>query len=185
MINELGKRILGEAAANTSNKTLITRIMVSLDEKPLYPGCSRITTDKSLVYTSGFYHVRFKPGGSRYAMAKLFSLLVDLYPEKKNYIRFKDWNDLLKRGEKDKRIQFLLKYTNLSEDMFRVAQENIGLIVPFVMDMNKYDLMLKQKVFEQTGEYPNYSMLVDPLLILAERERINTFFANKNKEFKI
>ena len=52
--------------------------------------------------------------------------------------RVSSWKDFVEFSSQNDVLSFLLKYTNVSEELFRIAQENPGVQVPFCLDVARY-----------------------------------------------
>ncbi len=52
--------------------------------------------------------------------------------------RVSSWKDFVGFSSKNAVLSFLLKYTNVSEGLFRIAQRNPGVQVPFSLDVERY-----------------------------------------------
>ncbi len=52
--------------------------------------------------------------------------------------RVNSWKDFVEFSSKSAVLSFLLKYTNVSEDVFRIARENPGAQIPFCIDIARY-----------------------------------------------
>lgn len=178
MIYDEGKRLISE---EIPNKSLLVRIQISLKGDLLYPGCSQIKTDKSLVYTSGFYWVKYKPGGSFAGLTKLYSLCIDLFWERRKFIRVRDWDELVEMGKTEPRVAWILKYTNISKEHFDIATQNKYAPIVFALDIVKYNKMLQEKAKSAYGKIPEEGLLVDPLLVLAEHERVKSYHVRKKE----
>jgi len=57
-------------------------------------------------------------------------------------------------GKKDERVQFLLDYTNISAEHYRIAAENKYAPIPFSFDIVKYEKDVKEKYKTERGSYP-------------------------------
>lgn len=181
MIKDLAQRAISE---ETSKKPLVTRMQISYDLKPLTPGCSDIHNKDGYVYTDGLYYLRYKPGHSFEGLRKKFSLTSDLFGSK-SYRRFESWDDFVAESKKDPVVNWILNYTHISPEHFQIAKDNFTLMIPIAYDIVKYNNAIKEKVINQTGVEPDYGLLVDPLLVLAEKEKTKTHFTMKNKEIDI
>ena len=52
--------------------------------------------------------------------------------------RVYDWKGFVMMSSESAVLSFLLKYTNVSEELFRIAKENPGVQVPFCLDVVRY-----------------------------------------------
>lgn len=182
MINELAKRAISE---QTVKKSLNSRMLISLNSVPLPPGCSNIhqrTPEQR--YTDGWYSVKYKPTPTKIGRVKRYLIMCDLFHEKYKFLRVKDYDELVELSKKDPRVMWLFKYTNISKELFDIARKNVCVAMPFCLDVVKYNNEIKQKTKELAGTEPDYALLIDPLMALAERERVKAYFATRNKEIR-
>lgn len=182
MIIDLARRAISE---ETVKKQLNTRVAISLTSSPLYPGCSEIKkADPNLRYTDGWYFIKYKPTPSALGTQKRYIIMCDIIHWREKFMRVKGWDEVVELAKKEPRVAWLFKYTNISEELFKIARKNICVPIPFSVDIVKYNNEIKEKIKAATGEEPNYGLLVDPLMALAEQERIKAYYAKRNKEIK-
>ena len=186
MINELAKGAISEGMVST---TIIPRMLLHMQGENLVPGCSFVLLrQKNLYYTDGLYRIKYKPSNAFNSRYRKFVISSDLYFDRGKFIRFANWEDLAERAKIDPRADFMMKYTTLCPELFELAKVNKGIAIPFCVDAIRYNNMLKEKIKKESGVEPDYALLTDPLLALAEEERIKArmeLINNKNlKEVK-
>ena len=140
MIGDNAKRLL---IANTVKKRYNSRATLSLDLEPIQKGDSP-ATNKNVVLTHGLYYLRYDPakGGKNYA-DKPFLIKSDLFTMDKK--RVNGYTRLIMMAKKDKVVDFLVKFSNISERTFGIAKAYPGLEVPIAIDYYKYEQAVKEK----------------------------------------
>lgn len=131
---------------NTTKSTKAPYICVNLVGNE-----SRTFEDPYCCYTSGLYHVTYSPYKHAGKIKKPYFIRVDMFT---CGITVKDWDDFVRLangGEyenyyEDKRpehyvnekVAFLLKYSNIDKEIFEISKNNLGMAIPFCLDLRKY-----------------------------------------------
>ena len=146
MIDSLGLRVLAEQKGHTRG----SRAMIRLDSKPLEIGDSP-TTNELVKSTDFFYLVRFKPTNASGFQDRPFLIRADVLPGEK--IRFRNIMGLEKIAKENKAVRWLMKWTNLSADILRLALYNSFTDIALRFDAKKYSEYIMSQLPEDT---PNY-----------------------------
>lgn len=104
--------------------------------------------------TTGLYSVRYAPNELvKKTQGKPFVLKIDLFDiiESGGH-RVVDFEDFCNSTKYSKLVPFLLRYTNISKELFELAKRNCCCDVPFAIDILKYINDVQKKFEEQTGE---------------------------------
>ena len=129
--------------ANTVKKKYNSRALLSLDLEPIQKGDSP-ATNKNVVLTHGLYYMRYEPvkGGTNY-IDKPFLIKSDLFTMDK--IRVANYSTLVSIAKENKKVDFLLKFSNISPESFAITRSNPGLEVPIAIDYVKYREAVMEK----------------------------------------
>lgn len=146
MIDSLGLRVLAEQKGHTRG----SRALIRLDSKPLEIGDSP-TTNELVKSTDFFYLVRFKPTNASGFQDRPFLIRADVLPGEK--IRFRNIMGLEKIAQENKAVRWLMKWTNLSADILRLALYNSFTDIALRFDAKKYSEYIMSQLPEDT---PNY-----------------------------
>lgn len=146
MIDSLGLRVLAEQKGHTRG----SRALIRLDSKPLEIGDSP-TTNELVKSTDFFYLVRFKPTNASGFQDRPFLIRADVLPGEK--IRFRNIMGLEKIAKENKAVRWLMKWTNLSADILRLALYNSFTDIALRFDAKKYSEYIMSQLPEDT---PNY-----------------------------
>lgn len=104
--------------------------------------------------TTGLYSVRYAPNEyAKKTQGKPFVLKVDLFDRiESGGHRVVDYEDFCNSTKYSKIVPFLLRYTNISKELFELAKRNCCCDIPFTIDILKYINDVQKKFEEQTGE---------------------------------
>ena len=129
--------------ANTVKKKYNSRALLSLTLEPIQKGDSP-ATNKNVVLTHGLYYMRYEPvrGGTNY-IDKPFLIKSDLFTMDK--IRVANYNVLVSIAKENKKVDFILKFSNISPELFAITKSNPGLEVPIAIDYAKYRTAVMEK----------------------------------------
>lgn len=105
---------------------------LGVDDHPL--------TNKQSAYTSGSYTIKFKPGVPGMEK-KPFAFNIDFLPGHR--LRTGSYESLKKAAKKYPEIDFLIRYTNLTSSMFRMAKGHIDMPFSFSINWDKLERRLK------------------------------------------
>lgn len=169
-----------EAILNFRKITFATSASINLK------GCALHTyegpeSNPDVVLTQGLYYVKYSTTTRRGEKAKIpFIVKYDFLNER---MRVAGYKDLVKASETNEIAAFMIKYTNLNEEMFEIARQNEEMHIPFCLDIVKWNELMR----EQLGE-PNkkkYAMVLNPnkpYLLNTEEAEVNNYNAYKESK---
>lgn len=164
-------------AEEISVHALQPRVVINLFGEPIPEDTFYPTSDPAIVRTNLEYHVRYAPSANRQFKHRPYVLFSDIIirPNKSQKVRFKDLDELRERAKKELCLDFILRFTNLDENLLNIARTNFGCIIPVAFDIVKYDKMMKEKKgLPQDSKEP---MFKDKKMVLAEQERCKAYLA--------
>lgn len=140
MVGDNAKRLL---IANTVKKRYNSRAVLNLNYEPIQKGDSPLTND-DVIITHGLYYIRYEPvtKGNNY-VDKPYLIKSDLFTMDK--IRVTNYARLTMMAKKDKKVEFLMKFSNINEKTFGIAKAYPGLEVPISIDYVKYAEYIQNK----------------------------------------
>lgn len=169
MIDKVGKELINE---DPSGRNLITCAAVNYNCDAPYPYCEVMENKDKFHFTRGLYSVKYKITRTNLASAKPYIICCDLFVERGDFFRVEGWEEFKKLGEKDNRIAFLLDFSTISPEIFDLAYKNEYVPIPFALDVIKYSQTVEKKYLAEKGAEIPHATLVDPVMILAEKERL-------------
>lgn len=142
--------------ANVRKLNYPTRMLISLKaEKLRFDELPNENPD--LVYTTGLYYLKFtrltRNGELNF---KKFMIRLDFGNE---FIKCSNYDDLVNQTTYNDIAKFLVTYTNLCPQMFKIAVQNEGMQIPISFDVLKYDAELRTKWGVKNDEY---AMIYNP-----------------------
>lgn len=176
MIGDLSRDAIAEDAKYLP---LGIRALVNINNIPLKEGDCPTSNYGDIKYTNFDYYLKFRPRAERRFEGQIFFIVADILPSQK--IRFKNWEYLLSLTKKNKHLKWLIENTDLCKEKIDLAFENLNLKIQINFDQVKYSNMLKQQIFEETGEWPKYSMYREVGLAKADRARYEAWLENRKK----
>lgn len=176
MLGDLEKAALAESSMH---KSLTPRALVNLNNIPLKEGDIPYDNFGDLKYTNFDYYIKYRPRPEKQYQGRPFFIVADILPSQK--LRFHNWESLLNLAKKNKHLQWILDNTNLCKETIDLAAQNLNLPIRLNFDQLKHSNMLKQQIFEQTGEMPMYSMYREPNEAKADRMRYETWLETHKK----
>lgn len=165
MIDSLGLRVLAEQKGHTRG----SRALIRLDSKPLEIGDSP-TTNELVKSTDFFYLVRFKPTNASGFQDRPFLLRADVLPGEK--IRFRNIMGLEKIAQENKAVRWLMKWTNLSADILRLALYNSFTDIALRFDAKKYSEYIMSQLPEDTPNYYGVFLPKNEAIIETKKKEI-------------
>lgn len=152
MIGDKARELIME---HDSGRSLNPRILLNLDIQFPKPGDNPIE-NRRFFYTNGFYVLKYIPVRRNLSKRKDFLLMGDIIDNRK--LRVADYEELKEIAKKNERINFLLKWSNISETTFKIAKEHFNLAIPFAFNVIKYynyiykdEKKEKKSVFREPG----------------------------------
>jgi hypothetical protein len=103
------------------------RALISFYEKPLAIG-ENPATSRRCAYTTGIYTIKFKPGVPGMEK-KPFAFNIDFLPGHR--LRVPSYATLKSLGKKNERIDWLVRNTNISPALFKIARQHIDTPISF------------------------------------------------------
>lgn len=165
MIDSLGLRVLAEQKGHTRG----SRALIRLDSKPLEIGDSP-TTNELVKLTDFFYLVRFKPTNASGFQDRPFLIRADVLPGEK--IRFRNIMGLEKIAQENKAVRWLMKWTNLSADILRLALYNSFTDIALRFDAQKYSDYILSQMPEDTPKYYGVFLPKNEAIIETKKKEI-------------
>ena len=165
MIDSLGLRVLAEQKGHTRG----SRALIRLDSKPLEIGDSP-TTNELVKSTDFFYLVRFKPTNASGFQDRPFRIRADVLPGEK--IRFRNIMGLEKIAQENKAVRWLMKWTNLSGDILRLALYNSFTDIALRFDAQKYSDYILSQMPEDTPKYYGVFLPKNEAIIETKKKEI-------------
>ena len=109
-------------------------------------------TNPSFFYTTGVYNLTFR----RYTHTqnlnkKRYCLKVDFLP--RGFVKFNNWEEFVEAAANSPIINFLKEYTNISEQLFNIASQNESMIIPVVINLEKYDSVVRPQLKAPKDRY--------------------------------
>lgn len=157
---------------NSVKKPIVARCHFDLNSVPVKEG-DYPTEENDIVYSDLIYRVVYKPSYKENKQHVPYMLECDMFEGK--YFRFADMEDLKEKAKTDKRIAFLLRWTNLNEGLLIQAKQLLQVRLPICFNTVKYERYLKDIVEKETGVRPEYSMLKNPNISEVEKERYKQY----------
>ena len=168
MIGDKAVEIISE---NSLDFNVQVRALVNIKELPLNAGELPIM-NPDLRYTKFEYKLRYKPSHNWSLKEKPYMITGDIFSETNNHIRFKDYEEFLKKAETVPELKWLMNYSKIDREMFEQARNSLCLPLPVMFDVSKYVKHIKKVYKEQTGKAWKGSVFIDPALAGAEQERL-------------
>lgn len=182
MIDKVGKELINE---DPSGRNLVTYVSVNYNCDAPYPYCETLENKDKFHFTRGLYWVKYKITRTNLASVKPYIICCDLFVDRGDFFRVEGWEEFKKLGEKDQRIAFLLEFSTIVPEMFDLAYKNEYIPIPFTLDLIKYSQAVEKKYLAEKGTEIPHATLVDPVMILAEKERLEKLRQNAKIQDKI
>ena len=133
----IARRILIE---QMSTRTRITWMLVDVNGHPIRPDTD-VIRDPNVRPTCGNYSVEFSPWVNvrgKYLKQAKFKIVCDVLGERHNRsgnLRCEGYPDVVTRD--DPWVRWMVRMTNLSPHHFDLAARNVGIKIPFCVDVDK------------------------------------------------
>lgn len=161
----------------TLNYPLVARLKIDLRGIPVIFGeTDDILDNPHIRNTIPFYRIKYLPSFKPKYKDRPMLLETDLYLEKK-LIRFNTYADLVEMSKEDEAIAFILKWTNLSEELIEFAKQYVQIPIPFHLDVLKYEAEMRK----QLGD-PEASVFKAKWMMEMELERIEEVRKEKHNQ---
>ena len=133
MIGDLAKRGVTEESAN---KVCNPYAYLSVNSLPY----NEEKNPDDLKFTVFRYFLRYKPATNKIYKKKKFIISCDLIDDGvgKSSTRVINYDDVVERAKTHKSIAWLLRHTNISPELFEVAEANPGVFIPISFDVVEY-----------------------------------------------
>ena len=174
MIGDLASMALAE---NSQRIPFQKRAIISLSGRPLKendgPG-----PHTDCRYTDFMYYLKYMPSQLPQYKDRPFVIVGDIF--KNGKFRTRDYNyTKYFYGKQSEEVQWVIEHTNLCQELFDLAFQNIQMAIPISVDVLGLDKELREKKGEPDSKY---SMFKDPIIAKAERMRYEQFiYAYKHK----
>ena len=167
MIGDKAREMLAD---HEVKRTLNPRLMASKTEK-LAQKEDTPMTNPDLFYTTGLYYLTFRPStGPNVKKQAKFMIGSDIFHGNRH--RVLNFDMIKRMAKEDWRFAFLLKWTDINEDLFEIAFNNISVRIPFRFKVEEYAQMIKEKY--DCTEYNIYRKTEDIDLEYARINKIKT-----------
>lgn len=161
----------------TLNYPLVARLKIDLRGIPVIFGeTDDILDNPHIRNTIPLYRIKYIPSYKPKYKGKPMLLETDLYLERK-VVRFDTYADLVEMAEEDEAIAFILKWTNISEELIEFAKQYVQIPIPFYFDVLRYEAEMRR----QLGD-PEASVFKAKWMIEMEMERIEEVQKEKYKQ---
>lgn len=146
-----------EVIANARGMTWPMRMIVDITGSPL-TFMSSPSTNPFLVATFGTYHLVYstktRNGEDN---VKRFSLVFDFG---RKFLKCSNFQELERQAVTNDLARFFLKYTNICEEMFKIAMQNEKMHIPVTFDVVKYNRDIRKQIGVEDPE--EYAMIFNP-----------------------
>lgn len=161
----------------TLNYPLVARLKIDLRGIPVIFGeTDDIQVNPHIRNTLPLYRIKYIPSYKPKYKGKSMLLETDLYLDRK-IIRFDTYADLVEMAKEDEAIAFVLKWTNLSEELIEFAKQYVQIQIPFYFDVLRYEAEMRR----QLGD-PEASVFKAKWMIEMEMERIEEVQKEKRNQ---
>lgn len=161
----------------TLNYPLVARLKIDLRGIPVIFGeTDNMQVNPHLRATLPLYRIKYIPSYKPKYKDKPMLLETDLYLERK-VVRFDTYADLVEMAKEDEAIAFILKWTNISEELIEFAKQYVQIPIPFIFDVLKYEAEMRR----QLGD-PEASVFKADWMIEMELDRIEEVQKEKHKQ---
>lgn len=161
----------------TLNYPLVARLKIDLRGIPVIFGeTDDIRDNPHIRNTLALYRIKYLPSYKPKYKDKPMLLETDLYLDRK-LIRFDTYADLVEMAEEDEAIAFLLKWTNISEELIEFAKQYVQIQIPFYFDVLRYEAEMRR----QLGD-PEASVFKAKWMKEMEMERIEEVQKEKRNQ---
>lgn len=180
MIGDLAARALAESSERIPFQK---RAIINLDGQPLQENDGPGPHTKCR-YTDFMYYLKYLPSQLPQYKDRPFVIVSDLFGNGKFRTRdYKYTKDFF--GKQVTEIKWILENTNLCQELFDLAFENIQMAIPISVNVVELDKKLREKKGEPDSKY---SMFKDPIIAKAERMRYEQFledYRHKGSNVKV
>lgn len=161
----------------TLNYPLVARLKIDLRGIPVIFGeTDDILDNPHIRNTLPLYRIKYIPSYKPKYKGKPMLLETDLYLERK-VVRFDTYADLVEMAKEDEAIAFILKWTNISEELIEFAKQYVQIPIPFYFDVLRYEAEMRR----QLGD-PEASVFKAKWMIEMEMERIEEVQKEKRNQ---
>lgn len=130
----------------TLNYPLVARLKIDLRGIPVIFGeTDNMQVNPHLRATLPLYRIKYIPSYKPKYKGKPMLLETDLYLERK-VVRFDTYTDLIEMAKEDEAIAFILKWTNISEELIEFAKQYVQIPIPFYFDVLRYEAEMRRQL---------------------------------------
>lgn len=141
----IGDKAREEIIVSSETKQIFRRVLIEINGNSL----EGVTFDNclgnpDLRFTNGTYELIYRPISKQHEHAKENPFIVrsDLLPGSK--LRVKNWNAFKGLAKRDPAIAWILKWTTIDEELFKLAREHYMLPITFTIKYVEYRNHLKK-----------------------------------------
>lgn len=157
------------------------RAFLHQNDEPIYNGdCPMLNPQVKASFLD--FGVKYKPMKKGHLTSDKYDTLIlfaDFYEN--GTTRFSTYESLVERAKEDPWMAWILRNTDLDAETVKLAKENLGIKIPVHFKFKEYREMLREKIKEQTGSYPEYSVFMEPFMTKAEEERLRSYINYKRE----
>lgn len=139
-----------------------------LDLEKLKDGDSPATNDR-IIATKGLIKLKYSPAALRKYKETPFIFTNDMF--KDTLIRLGGWEDYLEKAKSDEKLNFVLKYSNITPESFIIAKLNPNMDFYYSIDSIRYC----KDVAKKAGTELDLSILRTPEINEAEKFKYKIF----------
>lgn len=180
MIGDLAARALAESSERIPFQK---RAIIHLDGSPLKendgPG-----PHTDCRYTDFMYYLKYLPSQLPIYKDRPFVIVSDLFGNGKFRTGNYEYTERFS-GKQSAEVRWIVQNTNLCQELFDLAFENIQMAIPISVNVVELDKKLREKKGEPDSKY---SMFKDPIIAKAERMRYEQFledYRHKGSNVKV
>lgn len=168
--------MIGDRARESSNNRitppLVWRARFQIDGGLISQ--TSIGLDKDTIHTDGRFGIRYIPQRRRKNPVRPFSIICDILDMNKS--RYASYEDFVKDAEKRPEVAFLLKWSTISEELFKFAEEYKGVWFGFSIKYVEYKEHLYNVYVHTYGHEPppDYSYFENRALLETDIKRFET-----------
>lgn len=157
----IGDKAWEEFIVSSEAKQIFRRALLSFDEKsPRFITEEDLLTNPNVKLTNGTYELIYRPIAKQKENSKEYPYIVRSDLLKGCKVRVKDYQMLKRLGKERKDVAFLLKWTTLTLDLFKIAKQNFNTPLCFTMKWVEYAETIMKKDPESSMSYKKEEWVV-------------------------
>ena len=167
MLGDKNRLILAE---NSLKIRIVAYACLNINSVPLKSG-ETPTTNCDLRYTRMETYIVCKPFAFKKYRGRDFFIRSDMFTQYERY-RFRDMEDLIEQSKEVKELEFLLQWSNLTEEHIAVARELKQVQIPIAFDIVRYKKHLQDMIEAETGERPETGLFYEKEMEIVNDKRV-------------